>query len=147
MANSSSSFAVGRNLPPPQSSFVDPKTGVLSDDGYQWLLSLLNQIAQAWPTATIDDGLSAKGTTQATALQLAKQWNVITSASAGNTGVLLSSLQAGQAQTVFNASGSPINVFPPAGAQIDAQAVNTPFSLADGARQTFDFLSSTQIQT
>lgn len=147
MAANNSPISAGRNLPPPQSPFVDQTTGILSYDGYQWLLSLLTAIVQAWPTASIDIGLTATGSTQATALQLNSQWNEVGTAAFGANGVILSALQAGQSQTVFNASGTAINVFPPPGAQINAQAANTPFSLADGLRQTFDFTSSDKIYT
>lgn len=136
----------GRNLPPPQSPFVDPTTGVLSYDGYQYLLSLLNQASSQVPTSTVDNGLTATGKNQATALQLSSQWNEVDTVAAG-TGVLLASYVPGQAQTVFNASANPLNVYPPPGSQINALGANAPFVLAAGTRATFDFTSGTQIRT
>ena len=134
-------LSTGRNLPPPQDPFVDPKTGVLSNSGNLYILGLINQLTTAIPTLSVALGLKAQGATQATALQLTAQWNEVTTQSAGNTGVLLTLLQAGQSQTVFNQSGNNINVWPPPGVQIDALGVNVPFVLANGARQTFDFLA------
>lgn len=136
----------GQNLPPPQSPFVDPSTGVLSNDGIQYLLSLLNTAASTQATATVEQGLVAKGTNQATALQLTAQWNEVDTVAAGS-GVLLSAFQPGQSQVVFNEGANPLNVFPPPGAQINAMVANAPFPLAAGTRGTFEFVSATQIRS
>lgn len=136
----------GQNLPPPQSPFVDPSTGVLSNDGIQYLLSLLNAAASTQAIATIEQGLVAKGTNQATALQLNAQWNEVDTVAAG-TGVLLSNYGAGQSQVVFNEGANPLNVYPAPGAQINAMAANAPFVLAVGTRGTFEFISATQIRS
>lgn len=136
----------GRNLPPPQSPFVDTGTLNLSYDGYQFLLSLLNAATNAVPTADVDTGLVAKGTNQATALQLNSQWNEIDTTPAGS-GVLLTAYQPGQAQLVFNGGVNPLLVYPPPGAQINALGPNVAFSLAAGSRQTFDFFTANQIRT
>jgi hypothetical protein len=136
----------GQNLPPPQSPFIDPKTGFLSNDGYLYLLSLLVASASSQATATISDGLVATGTNQATALQLSSQWNEVDTVPVG-TGVLLQALQAGQNQVVFNEGANALNVYPPPGSKINALAVNIAFALAAGARATFDFTSAAQIRT
>lgn len=136
----------GRNLPPPQSPFVDPQTGILSYDGYQYLLSLLNAAASDQATASVDTGLVATGTNQATALQLTAQWNEVDTV-ALNTGVLLSAYQAGQSQVIFNQGLNPVNVYPPPGAMINALGANIAFVLASGSRATFDFTSADQIRT
>lgn len=136
----------GLNLPPPQSPFVDPKTGVLSNDGYQYLLSTLAALANSQANATIDNGLVATGTNQATALQLSAQWNEIDTVPAG-TGALLAAFNAGQSQTVFNQGANPLKVYPPPGMQIDALGENVDFPLAAGSRVTFDFTSATQIRS
>lgn len=136
----------GFNLPPPQEPFVDPKSGILSYTGYQYLLSLLNAAASSQSTSTVDTGLVATGTNQATALQLVKQWNEVDTVAPG-TGVLLSAYQKGQAQTVFNQGANALLIYPPPGSQIDALGVNVAYSLASGARVTFDFTSATQIRS
>ena len=137
-------LTTGKTLPPPQTPFVDPKTGTLSNDGYQYFMALLNTLASAIPTASLALGLIAQGSGQSTALQLTSPLSVITSVVAGN-GVLLSAYNPGQSQTVFNQSGSPINIFPPPGFAIDALAVNVPYSLTSGKMQIFNFESATQI--
>lgn len=134
------------NLQPPQSPFVDTSTGVLSNDGYQFLIGLLNAINGTIATSTVSTGLTARGTNQATALQLSSQWNEVSSAVLGS-GVLLSAYQEGQSQVVFNDSGISISVYPPPGAEIDGHGVNNPFVLANATRATFDFFTSTQIRS
>lgn len=136
--------STGRNLPPPQSAFVKPDF-TLSNDGYQYLLSLLNAASSSQATASVDSALTATGANQATALQLSSQWNEVDTVPAG-TGVLLQLLQPGQSQIVFNQGANALNVYPPPGLKIDAMAVNIPFSLVAGARRTFDFLSGAQIR-
>lgn len=140
----------GRNLPPPQSPFVDgtgdDPTYNLSGDGYQYLLSLLAAAANSLATSSVDSNLTATGANQATALQLSSQWNEITTTPAG-TGVLLQALQTGQSQTVFNQGANALNVYPPPGGQIDALGVNVAYSLAPTLRHTFDFVSASQIRS
>lgn len=147
MGTNTNSLQTGQNLTPPQSQFVDPATGELAQDGYQYFLGLINQLSNAWPIASIATGLKAAGSTQATALALTEQWNEVDVASGGQNSVLLAPLQPGQSQTVFNNSGMTIDVFPPVGLQIDALGENAEFSLANGSRLTFDFTSTTQIRS
>lgn len=134
----------GQNLPVPQSPFVNPQSGTLSYDGYQYLLSLLAQASGS--TATVASSLTSTGTNQATALQLSSQWNEVDTVASG-TGVLLSAYQAGQSQVVFNEGTNPLLVYPAPGIQINALGNNVAFSLAAGSRGTFNFVSSTQIRT
>lgn len=140
----------GRNLPPPQSPFVDGKgkdaTFNLSNDGYQFLLSLLQAAAGSIATSSVDTNLTATGANQATALQLSSQWNEIVTTPVGS-GVLLEALQPGQSQTVFNQGLNALNVYPPPGSKIDALAINIPIALGTGQRHTYDFLSSGQIRS
>jgi hypothetical protein len=137
----------GQNLPLPQSPFVN-SDGTLSYDGYQYLLSLLADAESAQYTATVATGLEATGTNQATAFQLSNQWNVVDTVAAGS-GVLLSSLNAGQTQAVFNANtlSDLLNVYPPPGVQIDALGANKPYQLAALKMQIFNFVSSGQIDS
>lgn len=135
----------GRNLPPPQAPFVKPER-TLSDEGYQYLLSLLATASSAIATSTVDTGLVATGSNQATALQLSAQWNEVSTVPLAS-GVLLQALQPGQSQTVFNHGANALNIYPPPGMQIDALDVNLAYALAAGSRHTFDFLSAVQIRS
>ena len=136
----------GFNLPPPQEPFVDPKTGVLSNSGYQYLLSLLNAASSSQATATVAKGLEATGLNQATALQLTDQWNEVDTVPA-NSGVLLEVLNPGQSQTVFNGGVNNLNVYPPPGVQIDALGENEPYVLAPATRLSFETWSDGQIRS
>lgn len=140
-----STLSTGKNLLPPQTPFVDPKSGVLSNDAYQYLTGLINQLANAIPTLSTTAAIQATGITQATATPLTEQWNEVTGGS-GN-GVLLAALQAGQQQTVFNRSGVDLWVYPPPGAQIEEAGANVKYVLANGATQNFDFITTTDIRT
>lgn len=143
----------GRNLPPPQSPFVNApdkdnpgKNYSLSYDGYQFLLNLLNTATSALSQQTVGTGLTATGATQATALQLGSQWNEIDSAPAGS-GVLLAAYQPGQQQIVFNDDPShALLVYPSPGAQINALGTNNPISLAANSFKTFYFVRPLEIK-
>ena len=141
------SLTIGQILPQPDVAIVDSKTGFLTQDGYKFFNNLLNQIAQAVPTATVQTGIEATGATQATATPLSDQWNEVDSATAANAGVLLASLETGQAQIVVNESGVSINVWPQPGVQINMLGINQPFALANGSVANFRFFSDVQIRT
>lgn len=136
----------GRNLPPPQSPFVDKSSLNLSYDGYQFLLNLLNRATSAIAQATVDNGLVSTGATQATALQLNAEWNEVDSVPAG-TGVLLSVYQPGQTQIVFNDDlSNALLVYPPPGQNINGGAVNAAVSIAANTRGVFYFVTPTEIK-
>lgn len=138
-------LVTGQNLPPPQTPFVLP-SGVLSNDGYQFLLDLISNALQMQVTASVATGLVATGTNQATALLLTNNWNEVDTVATGS-GVLLASLNMGQQQLVSNNSGSALAVYPPPGMQIDSLAVNQAYSLAAGTRVSFDYFSTVQIRS
>jgi hypothetical protein len=140
-------LSTGINLPPPQSPWVDQKTGNLSEYGYNYLLGLINQLAAALPTVSVGNNLEASGNTQATALALQAQWNDVDEASANSNGVILAALQQGQSQTVFNDSAVTINIYPPPGSEIDVLGANEPFSLASNGKATFDFITPLEIKS
>lgn len=91
---------------------------------------------------TVDTGLTATGTTQGTALALAKNWNEITTTVA-NSGVVLASLGAGQPSLVFNQGANALKVYPPVGGTIDALGVDVPYSLPTSKVQQFSQLTAT----
>jgi hypothetical protein len=136
----------GRNLPPPQSPFVDKSTLNLSYDGYQFLLDLLNAATSALTQQTVAKALASTGANQATALQLTSQWSVFKAVPAGS-GALLSVLQPGQMQVVFNQAVGlgTVSLYPPPGMQIDSNPINFPYLLTAAKMQIFWTLSATQI--
>ena len=143
---STGNFA-GRNLPPPQSPFVDKQNLNLSYDGYQFLLDLLNTATSALSQKTVSTGLKGAGSNQANALLLNADWNEFDTVAAGS-GALLSALQHGQQQIIFN--DDPANallVYPPPGGTINQLSVNQAFSIAANSKATFYFLMPLEIKT
>jgi len=109
---------------------------------WRFWFALLNRTLQT-VQSTVNDAVTAAGSTQATATQLESEWNVITSGIV-NTGVVLDGFNVGVTTTVFNASGTAKNIYPPAGMKIDALATNAAYSLANLKQQTFSQVSDTQ---
>jgi hypothetical protein len=91
--------------------------------------SEITALQAAIPTGanTITAGISAGGTTQASATQLNSEFNVITSASVPGASVALRQGGAGLICQIKNASANPIQVWPRMGdgAQINSQSPNT----------------------
>lgn len=56
--------------------------------------------------------VSAAGTTIATATDLGASKNVVTTVSASTAGVQLADMVAGESQTVYNATTTPVKVYP-----------------------------------
>ena len=137
----------GRNLPPPQSPFVDKSNLNLSWTGYQFLLNLLNAATSSLAASTANTRLTATGNNQLNALQLNADWNEFDTVPVGS-GALLSALQQGQTQVVFN--DDPTNallVYPPPGGTINALAANAGYSLAAQSKATFYFIMALEIKT
>jgi TRAP-type mannitol/chloroaromatic compound transport system permease large subunit len=109
---------------------------------WRFWFALLNRTMQT-VQATVNDSVTAAGTTQATATALESEWNVITGGLI-NTGVVLDGFNVGVSTTVFNASGTTKKIYPPSGMAIDALGTNNPYSLANLKQQTFGQVSDTQ---
>lgn len=109
---------------------------------WRFWFALLNRTLQT-VQATVNDAVTAAGTTQATATDLESEWNVVTSTPA-NSGVVLDGFNVGVSTTIFNEGGLTLKVYPPSGMKIDALATNTPYSLANLKQQTFSHVSDTQ---
>lgn len=132
-----------QNLPPPQTPFTDAK-GALTKYGIDYLNSLFLQSTLG--VATVSTGLTAAGTTQATALALTTDWNDFSTVAA-NSGCRLQARKAGQVQDVFNGGANAERVYPPVGCQIDALGTDNPYSLPVGKRQRFNFSTATLIRS
>lgn len=83
---------------------------------------------------TVDTGLTATGATQATALVLTKQWNLVSTTAAG-TGVMLPDSGAGFETAVYNDGANALLVYPPVGKSINALAVDAGYSLPAARNQ------------
>ncbi len=92
---------------------------------------------------SVATGLAATGTVQADALPLTNNWNEVTTTPAG-TGVVFTSLGVGRPIKVWNAGANALLAYPPAGGQIDALALNNPYSIPVNRCQEFDQLTATR---
>ena len=75
-------------------------------------------------------GISAAGTTQATATALSNAVNFISTAAASSGVVLSSSATLGDSQLVYNGGANPVKVYPPSGAKINGLPTDSPAILA-----------------
>jgi hypothetical protein len=112
---------------------------------FRFWLALFNRTLQTVP-ATVNDAVTAAGTTQATATELESEWNVVTSTPAGS-GVVLDGFNVGVSTTVFNRGGATLRIYPPFGMKIDALATNAVYSLTNGKCQIFSQVSETQFRS
>jgi hypothetical protein len=88
-------------------------------------------------------GLTAAGSTQGTGLALTKDLNVV-STTAASTGVVLPTAAPGMEILVFNRGASTLNVYPGAGAQIEALGANVATTVATLAKVRMVAVSTTQ---
>jgi len=98
--------------------------------------------------AGVSTGLTAAGTTQATALLLAKEINVVATVAAGS-GVVFPLPVAGTRIVVINTSATSLNVYPsPTGSGIiNSLAANAAFVVPAGGKLEFVSVSATQWYT
>lgn len=130
------------NMPTADMPLSITQDGKPSQIWWRFWFALLTRTLQT-VQATVNDAVTAAGTTQGTATALESEWNVITSG-ALNTGVVLDGFNIGVSTTVFNESGSTKKVYPPSGMQIDALGTNAAYSLTNGKQQAFSQVSDTQ---
>lgn len=93
-------------------------------------------------TTTLQSGIAAAGTTQATAAALAAKTSVVTSVASGS-GVILP-LKLGKERDVYNRGTNALLIYPPSGAAIESNTANASVSLAAGGHATFKCVSATQ---
>jgi len=126
---------------------VDPKTGILTVDGDYLLLALWNRTGLgSGIVPVVSPPLTATGSSQSDALGLIADWNDVETVPA-SSGVIMPPMSPGNDITVFNGSGTTLNVYPFLGAKIDTGAVNAPFPLIAGERRCFQCWGTTQMRT
>jgi hypothetical protein len=96
--------------------------------------------------ASVDTGIAAAGSSQATATALTSQISIVTSVAAG-TGVVLPTPVVGEVLYVSNQGGNNLLVYPPAGVAIDAHATNDPAMVARNAAVELIAVTGTQFNT
>lgn len=100
-------------------------------------------------TTGVQTGISATGTTQATAFILTKDISVVQNSSDGVAdGVILPAVPGGYRVTVINQdTGDSVKVYPPGLAQINSLGATQAYTLPPGARLDFVSISTTQWYT
>ena len=110
---------------------------------------LAPQVAGA-VTGDVVINLTATGSTQATALALSANHNLLTTVAAA-TGVVLPAISSppglgvsnGDQITVYNNGANTVNVYPPLGSTIGLAAVNTAVTIVTGKSSRFTMLTPT----
>jgi len=90
---------------------------------------------------TVNDGLTATGTTQATALLISGDLNVFSTVASG-TGCILPVGGENDTYSIINDGANALLIYPPVGGTINGGAVNASASLAAGSAIQINFQSS-----
>lgn len=90
---------------------------------------------------SVGNALTAAGTTRADALQLAKQYNRLTTAAA-STGVILPTGVVGMCIVLFNAGANAVKVYANGSETIDGTAGNTGVTLTNALRCAYYFVAA-----
>lgn len=101
-------------------------------------ISGVSALTAAGIVGDIGTGISAAGTTQATATVLTTDLNYITTCAA-NAGVILPVGELAKTVTVFNNGANSLSVYPPVGGALGKMAVNIPCFISPGQSITFAY--------
>ncbi len=109
----------------------------VSSNGSTWY-DVIKMIASTGRAAfkSIATGISAAGSTQATATAITKTFNEVTTVSA-NQGVRLPTPEAGEILMVANQGANTLNVYPDTGHTINSLAADAALSVATDTRKLF----------
>ena len=102
-----------------------------------------NVIATAFHIRSVATGITAAGTTQGGGTALTKEVNIVSTVSAGATGVVLPTAVAGMIVTVTNTTANSMIVYPASGGQINALGTNAGFTMGT---TTIQFVAPTTTQ-
>jgi hypothetical protein len=96
-----------------------------------------------WIGEGYQTSIAAAGTTQATATLLTSAINNVTTVSAGQ-GVVLPLVAPGYTVGVYNSSATPVKVYPPVGATLNALGTNNAALLAPNTWAAYTFATINQ---
>lgn len=105
-----------------------------------------NLVSSGYTRFSVNTGLTATGTTRADAYAITKTQNEFTTVASG-TGCILPANAAGADITIWNQGADTLNVYPVAGAQIDALGTNNPDTIAAGSSKRYTAMSSSYYRT
>jgi len=104
-------------------------------------LTVTGNSSSAYALSSVGNALTAVGTNRATALQLAKQVNNVTTAASG-TGVILPVGVIGMVITVYNNGANAIKVYASASETVDTVAGATGVTLTNALRCQYTFVAA-----
>ena len=107
--------------------------------------SLLNRILGIF-VGSVSSGLTATGTTLATALGLTSTTNQFSTVAA-NTGATLPAMIPGQTVFIYNDGASPLTVYAANGITIDGTAGSVGVTLTNAKRCAYTMMSTTAIES
>jgi hypothetical protein len=143
-------FGTGTANNTPTFAWSQPSGGTLTWDGgeiggttpaagaFTTLSATGNLTVSGYKLDSVGNALTAAGTNRATALQLAKQRNIVTTAASG-TGVILPVGVIGMRITIFNDGANAITVYASGSETIDTVAGSTGVPLTNTKRADFFF--------
>ena len=109
---------------------------------YKLFGSGLNTLSVAAMT-DVATGLTATGTTQATAYEVTTAKAAFTTVAAGTGAVLDDQATAGDSQLIYNGGANPLTVYPPSGASFNGLAANGGILIAPSTACEFHCLTAT----
>jgi len=118
-------------------------TGTLTSVSSSGNITGANVIANSYYIRSVATSISANGISQGTATVLAKEFNVVSSVSAGQ-GVVLPTAVAGMCIIITNSSATNLAVYPASGAAINSLSANA--ALTHGAGATLQYIAPTTTQ-
>jgi hypothetical protein len=93
---------------------------------------------------SVQTGISAAGSTQGTATALTRQYNIVSTVTAGQ-GVILPTAVAGMRLTVINTAAANLLIYPASTAAINSLGANAAFTLG-GNTNAIDLVAATTTQ-
>ena len=103
-----------------------------------------NLISNNYVFTGVTTSITANGTTQGTATSLTKQFNVVSTCTGTNYGVLLPASVAGLSIMVRNNTANTLYVYPASGSTINLLTANAAYQLGANSTNQFYCVSSTQ---
>jgi hypothetical protein len=107
--------------------FTGALTGITTIATSGNISTTANLISNNYVVSGATSGITATGTTQGTAAVLANAFNVVSTVTSSNYGVVLPSSIVGMRVMVRNNGAVPLYVYPPAGAQINSLGTNVAY--------------------
>jgi hypothetical protein len=117
--------------------------GILTSVSSSGNITAGNIIATGYHIRSVATSISANGISQATATVLTKEFNIVSTVSAGQ-GVVLPTAVAGMCIIITNSSATNLAVYPASGAAINSLAANA--ALTHGAGATLQYIAPTTTQ-